>query len=154
MAWPKHRVIDQRSVEVYTSFSKASAKFQAGLPRDPQSGFATTKPGIACHHEANTYQIPHSEPYIPRPALNFPLFLGSLAVAPVLGLLLILGSEAECASGLQSASGTSTAPDTTPCPNCRAIRTRLLATRLTIAQTQPTAMSGKTAMLQTTLAVR
>jgi hypothetical protein len=159
VARPNHRVIDQGSVEVYTSFSKASAKFRASLAPDKQSGlaragFAKAKPDLACHHEAGTYQIPHSEPYIPRPALNFPLFLGSLAVAPILGLLLVLGSEAECASGLQSASGTSMSPNTTLCPNCRAIQTRQLAARLTIAQTQPTATSGKAAMQQTTLAIR
>jgi len=146
-------------VEVYTSFSKASAKFRASLAQEKQSGlartgFAKAKADIACHHEAGTYQIPHSDPYIPRPALNFPLFLGSLAVAPILGLLLVLGSEAESASGLQSASGTSTSPNTTLCPNCRAIQNRQLASRLTIAQTQPPATSGKTAKLQTTLAVR
>lgn len=144
---------------MYTSFSKASAKFRAGLAQDPQSslaktGFAKAQPDVACHHEAGTYQIPHAEPYIPRPALNFPLFLGSLAVAPILGLFLVLGNETECASDLQSASGTSTSPGTTLCPNCRAIQTRQLAARLTIAQTQPPATSGKTAMLETILAVR
>ena len=120
---------------MYMSFSRASSRFQAGISRTADTGLPRPAPTLTCHHEGSTYQIPHAEPYIPRPALNFPLLLCSLAVAPTLGLFLALGDEAASASGLQATAGPVVSHEASSCRLCFDSHAGNRDNRVTVAQT-------------------
>lgn len=103
---------------MFTSFSQATSRLQADTTQATDGNWLRPDPALACHHEAGTYQIHHVEPYIPGPALNLPLFLCSLAIAPMLGLLLVLGDEAASASGMLPSAAPVSVSGATRCQIC------------------------------------
>lgn len=113
---------------MFSSFSQVSSNF------GPGSAGKGAEHSTAEHHEPGTYQVTHGKPYVPAPALNFPLFVGSLAIAPMLGLIVLLGHETESASILKMPGATHTRGQSTACKTCNRSRQNGSAAPVSLAR--------------------